>query len=234
MNFEKYSKHYIHYFSDCISPTLERELQKYFGKSVCDLGCGDGACLFALKKKGFLNKFSQVYAVDLSLDRLSMVQSVDKQIKVVAADACNMLEIPDESVDFIISTQVIEHVRDEREMVKEMKRILKKRGKLYLSTVFKKWYGFYPYRNANGNFVLDPTHLREYTQDRQLLNKFGEDFELLMNDKKLFKFPLTDFILKRMNFDQRIYENNQMLRLIRKITVPIFGYFNWELLFQKK
>ena len=66
-----------------------------------------------------------------------------------------------EIFDVVISSQVIEHVSDDNELLKEIGRLLKSDGIAYISTVIKKWYGFYIYRNG-GKFRLDPTHVKEY------------------------------------------------------------------------
>jgi len=46
---------------------------------------------------------------------------------------------------------------------------------------------------------LDPMHLREYTDEGPLLAYFREaGYEILVNDKPLMWFPVTDSILRRL------------------------------------
>ena len=105
---------------------------------------------------------------------------------------------------------------------------------IYLSTVFKKWYGWYFYRN-NGKWVLDPTHLREYKKDAELFDFVDKNtFEILESRKKLIFFPLMDFFMKRLNIKNREIYNNKFLELIRKIKRPVPGYYNWEIVLHKK
>ena len=96
-----------------------------------------------------------------------------------------------------MSTQVIEHI-DDIKMFVAIKRTVRTNGIIYISTVFKKWYGWYFYR-CNDNWVLDPSHLREYTTDEEFLSLFDDEFLLLENKKTLLWFLLFDFILKRID-----------------------------------
>jgi len=128
---------------------------------------------------------------------------------------------------------VIEHVHNDEEMVREIRRVLAPNGIVYLSTVFKKWYGWYFYR-CNGKWTLDPTHLREYNHDEQLLDVFERsEFEVLENRKSLDGRPVLDAVLRRIGANRKIYDN-RLLRLFRAIRIPIPGYHIWEIVCQKR
>jgi SAM-dependent methyltransferase len=49
-------------------------------------------------------------------------------------DPAGIIDMPEESVGFVLSTQVLEHVEDPKAYLKEAHRILEKEGKLILST----------------------------------------------------------------------------------------------------
>ena len=133
----------------------------------------------------------------------------------------------DKSIDIIVSTQVIEHVPDDVAMAKEMYRVLSDYGTVYLSTVFKKPYGWYFYRN-NGRWVLDPTHVREYT-DHNLLNILeSAGFRIVETQKTLDNRPLMDAIVRRLRFGRNLY-SNRVFKLLMNIKIPIPGYYNWEI-----
>ncbi len=83
-------------------------------------------------------------------------------------NACDMSSIGDGLVDVLITTQVIEHVPDDARMIQEISRVLREGGIFYLNTVFKKWYGWY-YHRHDGKWVIESSHVREYTRDSQLL-----------------------------------------------------------------
>lgn len=231
MNIEEYSKIAPQYYSDYIPQLLKKYLIKSTWNSFLDCGCGDGALLFALNKEGYFNK-KNIFAIDLSKNRINFVKKINSKIKAFVDSAEDLKTIKNESIDFFVSTQVIEHV-DDKKMMNEVSRVTKKEGITYISTVHKKWYGWYFYRN-NDRWVLDPTHLREYSIDKQLFDNIDKNkFQILENRKTLQKFPILDFFINRMNVHNRKFFNTNLIQWIRKIKIPIFGYYNWEIVLKK-
>jgi len=232
MDIEEYSK-YRQFYSEDAPELLLKYLNRANWNSFLDLGCGDGSLLYALNKKGYFDG-KIVYAIDLSESRINLVKKINKDFICFVGDACNIKNIKDNSIDFLVSTQLIEHVQNDEMMIKEIKRALTENGIIYISTVFKKWYGWYFYR-CNGKWVLDPTHLSEYTKDSQLLDIFRQHgFEIIENKKTITQRPVVDFIFKRLGVNRYIFINNPFLKLIRNLKVPIFGYYNWEIVCKNK
>ena len=230
MNEEDYSKR-AQFYVDDVPPLLLNSLEKADWTTILDLGCGDGALLAALNDRGYFNEKS-VFAVDISDNRIELVKKINQDFNCVVADGCHT-QLAGSSIDFLMSTQVIEHVANDHDMVKEMRRLLHADGLLYLSTVFKKKYGWYFYR-CNGKWTLDPTHLREYTNDDQLLDVLRDHgFEILENKKTLDGRPLMDAILRRLHAPRNVY-NNRFFKLLRAVRIPIPGYYQWELVCQKR
>ena len=230
MNSDKYAQRSQFYTED-IPPLLSYFLDSEQWNSCLDMGCGDGALLHALNNKGYFSGKS-VHAVDLSSSRMKLVQQINEDIVCLQRDVCDT-QAPADSIDFLMSTQVIEHVPSDADMVKEMRRILAPQGTAYVSTVFKKWYGWYFYR-CNGKWTLDPTHLREYRDDDQLLSIFREHgFEILATRKSLDGRPLMDSVLRRVGAGNRVY-NNRWLKLLRSVKVPLPGYYIWEIVVRKQ
>lgn len=231
MNIEDYSKIAPQYYSNYIPELLKKYLINNNFNTFLDCGCGDGNLLNALYKNNILiNK--KVFAIDLSINRINLIQKIHPDITAKVDNAEEMSYIKNESIDFFVSTMVIEHVNDKK-MTANIYRVLKKDGIIYISTVFKKWYGWYFYKN-NGRWVIDPTHLREYIKEGELLDLFDRSkFVLLENKKTLEKFPIIDFYIKRLQVKDRNFYNNNFFRFLRRIKVPIFGYYNWELVFKK-
>jgi ubiquinone/menaquinone biosynthesis C-methylase UbiE len=107
-------------------------------------------------------------------------------------------EIPDASLDAVISTMVMEHVPDEGAYLGEIKRVLRPGGRAYVTTVFKKPWARY-FRKRDGKSVLDTSHLREYTDVeavRRLVGAAG--FHELALERRLLWFPLLDPLLFRL------------------------------------
>ena len=243
--FQDYSEKHIHFYDIKveISDLLE-ELIKYKNKknfNIIDLGCGDGRILFYLEKKGYLSKAEKIIGVDISPKRIEIFKKNVKNAIGIISDVCNIKELDNENFDMIISSQVIEHVIDENALLREIKRLLKKDGVGYISTVFKRWYGFYLYRK-NGEFRLDPTHVREYSSKDHFFSLLNENgFNIIKYKIRILKYPLIDIILRILikacilnpMYARRIYVENRFMKTFRELKIPIIGYYLIEVLIKK-
>ncbi len=133
-----------------------------------DLGAGDGAILRSAVEQGLLFRFNRIVAVDVSAKRIERLLAQPRLANVegIVASAA-ALPLADASVDFVFSHQVIEHVPDDGAFAREISRVLRPEGHAFVSSVSKRWYGWYFYR-CNGKFRLDPTHVREYRDALEL------------------------------------------------------------------
>ena len=80
------------------------------------------------------------------------------------------MQFEDESFDYVISFQVIERIKQDKEFVKEVSRVLKKGGKFIVSTP-----------NAPMSLTRNPWHVREYRGEelRELLKSEFSEVEML-------------------------------------------------------
>lgn len=231
MDIEEYAAIAPQYYGQQIPPLLEKLLVSDKNQTLLECGCGDGNLLYSLNKKGYL-KHMNVIAVDLSQNRIKLVKEIDERFSARVDNVENLATIENDSIDMLLSTQVIEHV-DDRKMLDSIYRVLSKDGKVYLTTIYKKWYGWYFYRNKD-RWMIDPTHLREYESDDELFQWIDRDrFKILSSEKSLLWFPLIDFFVKRLGISNRKLFNNPFFSMVRKLKVPIFGYYNWEIVLQK-
>ena len=231
MDIESYATIAPQYYSNMVPEMLESYLLKSNATTYLDCGCGDGNLLYSLQNKRLLNN-KEVYGVDLSENRVDIVKSLNSEYHITVDSVEDLRTIPDNIIDFLSSTQVIEHVDDEK-MLTSVNRVLSDNGVVYLTTVYKKWYGWYFYRNG-GRWVLDPTHIREYAHDDELISLVDKcGFVALENKKTMLWFPVIDFIVKRLHIKNRKLYENKVFSLIRRISVPIIGYYNWELILVK-
>lgn len=86
------------------------------GNDILDIGCGDGSLTEPLKKD------NRVWGVDLNFGNIR----VDLQT--------GNLPFNDKSFGVVIASEIIEHIWDNRRLLKEIRRVLVPQGKLIIST----------------------------------------------------------------------------------------------------
>ena len=228
---EKYEERYIHFDFFELPKTLKTHL-KPGPLSFVDLGCGDGPWFNLLHQCGYISESRPVYAVDLDDNRLKRIVARFPWISIIAGSAESVPTIPDQSVDFVISTMVMEHVFDEGKYLSEIRRILRIGGKAFITTVYKrKWAWFY--RRRNGEFVLDTSHVREYT-DLDVFKKIITNSGLEILDIKLvqLKFSMLKPVFRIWKRSER--SMNFGLRLLLWPKLPVPGYYELELVVQHR
>lgn len=164
---ERHNAFFVYFFDDEV-PVLLREVlaSRRAGWRIVDVGCGDGTLVWALKRAGLLRPDDRVEGVDLSRVR---VENFRRYTGYPARTYDGRrLPWPSGSVDLVLNTGVLEHVEDEAGFLSELRRVLKPSGRIFLSTVTKRPWAWYFYRNRYGRWVLEPTHLREYGSVEEL------------------------------------------------------------------
>jgi SAM-dependent methyltransferase len=235
-SFKEYSEKHVHFIDLTVPRMLENLLigmdRPY---SLIDLGCGDGRLIYALHSRGLLRNAVRVVGVDISEERIKRFKMCCPFAEGVVADVQDLRQIPDNSFDIAISNQVIEHVPDDRRMLREVYRILKPGGYFYVSTVIKKWYGFWIYWNKG--FRLDPTHVREYKSKEEFLSLLEDSgFEIERYDIKGVWYPVTDLLIRILikagivQPSPDFYIKHKTLKRFRKLKVPVIGYKTIEVL----
>lgn len=236
-----YADSHIH-FAGRLFPN---SLLKIFGarpiRRLLDMGCGDGAVLSDFQKNKNLRKTS-LYGIDIDKKRVERaIYNVPEAI--IQQSSAELTPFKDSFFDFIFSWMVIEHVDNDQEMMNEIKRILSKKGKVFLATILKKPWGIYFYRNESG-FILDPTHKREYPSKEQLLELFyksGLKVEGVWIQQNSYSFVdiilqiLTKLkILKPSRSQLLMISNNPFLTWMHHhIRLPVPGYFQLMVLASK-
>jgi SAM-dependent methyltransferase len=99
------------------------------GASMLEVGCGAGRMTAS-----FARRFATVYALDISEEMQNLAKkhlACFENIHWVLGDGTNLSVIPNESVDFVFSYLVLQHLPTEglaMAYVREMLRVLKQRG----------------------------------------------------------------------------------------------------------
>jgi ubiquinone/menaquinone biosynthesis C-methylase UbiE len=229
---DRYTKTAIHFDAVRLPRLLERSLPAG-PLALADLGCGDGPLFAALVQARLIDQTRPAYAVDLEPARLARVSERFPWIRVIVASADSVPEIPDGSLDAVVSTMVMEHVPDERAYLAEIRRFLRPGGRAYVTTVFKKPWAWYFRRREDGEHVLDTSHLREYTDlpaFRELVESSG--LRILALERNRLWFPLLDPVLFRVG--GRLRTRPRARRVLRAVKVPIPGYFGLELIVEPR
>lgn len=99
-------------------------------KNLLDVGCGTGKVLSELKKYNSKIKLS---GIDLSENMLSIAKkNLDDKVELKVGDSEN-LPWNDNTFDTILCTDSFHHYPNPEKVIKEMKRVLKKEGKVIIA-----------------------------------------------------------------------------------------------------
>lgn len=136
-------------------------LAKYFkGGIYVDVGCWDSPMPMILSER---YPKSQIYALDFADKVIEFFASKFPRVKYTLIKSCYELPFEDNSVDYVVGGEIIEHLEEPDKFIQECKRILKKGGYLAVST---------PHIEAEKDSkVGGPTHIWSY--DEQDLKDFG-------------------------------------------------------------
>jgi len=122
------------------------EAAKIVSGSVLELGCGWGR---GVEK---LIKASENYTgLDKNAKLINKLSNKYPKYSFATANFPDLSDYKDNTFDFVVTFQVIEHIQDDKEFLKEAHRVLKSGGKIILTTV-----------NKSYSLSRNPWHIREY------------------------------------------------------------------------
>jgi len=98
-------------------------------ESMLDAGCGTGVYSFSLAEKA-----KKIDAIDFEAKKIDYDKRVNrfKNIRFQCMDLRN-LKFKKNSFDFVICSDVIEHIKQDEKAISEISRVMKKRGRLLLT-----------------------------------------------------------------------------------------------------
>jgi O-antigen biosynthesis protein len=123
------------------------------GKSVLDLASGEGygAAMLAVTA-------AKVIGVDIDETAVAHARKRYPHLKLeFACGSCAAIPLPDASIDLVVSFETIEHHDQHKEMLREIKRVLRPDGALLISSPDKNNY-------SGDSETGNPFHLKELTQ----------------------------------------------------------------------
>ena len=145
---------------------------------VADIGCGSGFFTLVVSKK-----VAKVYAVDVQMEMLESLEDKIRSLKIENIKSLlaweNEIPLENNSVDLLLSMNTLHEFDDKERMVFEMKRVLKKGGKVLIADWKKENVGFGP-----------PVAIRVSREEAvKLFNE--KDFNLLKREELLYHYLLV-------------------------------------------
>jgi 2-polyprenyl-3-methyl-5-hydroxy-6-metoxy-1,4-benzoquinol methylase len=137
--------------------------EQYAKGDLLEVGCGTGRGIEIL-----VNAADNYTGIDKNEPLIKEHTAKYPQSKFYDQNVPPFTNIPDESMDTVITFHVIEHIKDDNEFVKEIKRVLKPGGTAIVTTP-----------NVEMRLARNPWHVREYTRDglKGLLEKYFDSVE---------------------------------------------------------
>lgn len=120
--------------------------EDYVQGNVLEVGCGEGRGVALMMKKA-----SQFTAVDKIEPVIKDLQQKYPEGRFVSMNIPPLNSLPDNTYDFVISFQVIEHIQNDALYLREIQRVLKPGGKALITTP-----------NRSMSLSRNPWHIREY------------------------------------------------------------------------
>ncbi len=184
------------------NPIHQRLLQAYYlakpfvKGDLLEVGCGEGRGIPVLMEE------SRTYTgIDKIGEVIENLRGLYPESNFLQTNLPPISGLNDHSFDSIVSFQVIEHIQDDREYLKELYRLLKPGGIALLTTP-----------NIKKTLTRNPWHIREYTPE-QLTSLAKEVFD--------------EVEMKGIAGNERVMEYYEMNRQsVRKITR--FDIFNLQ------
>lgn len=158
-----------------------------------DAGCGEGHMLGRLYERGALGKLS---AVDVSHEHLGYANNQYPYFDYSAASLTH-LPFPDKSFDYVLSTEVFEHLKNPQLALQEVKRVSREGAYLIISVPFEPFFHW-------GNILRGKYWSRGgYTPDHCNLwhsNEFKTFVSQAVHIEKAYTFQTFPWMLCKCRF----------------------------------
>lgn len=130
--------------------------------NMLDAGCGTGVYSFY-----FSNFAKDIQAIDISKDKIDYLKRENflKNINFSRQDLCN-LPFEKESFDFIVCSDVLEHIKEDEKAISELSRVLKKNGTILITVPYysknnEKTYKIYDHERAGYNLKILQSKIKD-------------------------------------------------------------------------
>ena len=215
---------------------IEKGQIKGLNLKVVDIGCGQG---FVTKEfADFIGRNNLYVGVDIDNKALKNAKNLNSYSNVFTANAFK-IPFKKNSFDVAIFTMLVEHVRNDSKLFSSIFNVLKKDGVVLFSTIIRKPKAFYFYRR-DGHFVLDPTHVNEYSDEKSIVKKLEESgFEIEYQKTKPIKRSIVDLFsifavkLGLLDLINRVYSNQKFYKIRNFLSLRAPGFYRFEAILRK-
>lgn len=220
------SKYAIHpkHLVECQKLWYQNEIKK--NDVVLDLGCGNSIHSIKIAKT-----CKEIIAVDYDINQLNIGQSLSKEkninnIKFIQNNLENKLPFKNYCFDKVLCLDVLEHLSNRDRCLKEIRRILKPNGIVFISVPNKNTSWKKLQRKVGLDYFSDPDHKIEYSLkeiERQLKHA---KFKILSIEGIVFDSPWTGFIDLVGGFSLNLYQrfNNLKKNMINNNLKESIGF----------
>ena len=192
-----------------------KETVKLISGTVLEIGSGEGYGIREL-----VDKCDKYIAIDKYATKITSQIKESKKITFIECEVPPLKDIDDNSIDFVVSFQVIEHIHEDKYFLSEIKRVLKKNGKLILTTPNKKM-----------SLSRNPWHIREYTvaEMANLLTDFFPNTKVMGifgNEKVMSYYKKNKEAIQKITRFDIFNLQYKLPRWILQIPYDILNRFN--------
>ena len=190
-------------------PKILTLCKKHNAKKILDLGCGSGRHVVYFAKRGF-----DVYGIDIAKEGIKITKDWLGKEKLQAnlkiGSIYKKLPYQDNFFDAVISTNTIHHakIRNIRKAIREIERILKSKGLIFITVRKRKFRKFYPKLSIIEKYGKQKTNYMVIEPRTYIPTEGGEKglIHYLFN-KKLLKKEFKNFKIHDIwvDFDRRHY-----------------------------
>jgi 2-polyprenyl-3-methyl-5-hydroxy-6-metoxy-1,4-benzoquinol methylase len=129
VNDEEAKKFILNYYNNIKNRSRYLDILSLIGEGyVLDYGCGWGCFSKMISENG-----NRVLGIDIDEDSLNIAREIIKESDNLQFKKVDIREINDNSFDYVISTQVLEHTHNPGNYLMECNRVLKNEGHLVIS-----------------------------------------------------------------------------------------------------
>ena len=192
-----------------------KEAAKVISGTVLEVGSGEGYGIMELAPKS-----DHYIAVDKYNTEISDELKKANNITFIQAEVPPLKGIEDNSIDFVVTFQVIEHIKDDEMFLQEIHRVLKPGGKVILTTP-----------NIMMSLTRNPWHTREYTPEQmeEVLKSSFDNYELkgvFGNDKVMDYYNKNKESVRKITRFDILNLQHWLPRWLLQIPYDILNRFN--------